>query len=208
MFYCLENILEKKRLASAKILVNILVIFAVFLYVFYQLRTLKIGNSDNFTLESYLSLYISAPVRLFDLYLKNPVRNTGFWGSESFPTLISNFNSIGIIDGFVSRHLEFRSIGNISLGNVYGATRRYYSDFGILGVIGLYSLLSTIFNNLYYKIVIARKNQNYFKIIVYAYIFPVIPMLIIDDIFFSELSIGYLFNILFLYIGYLIFYFK
>ncbi|HFU4392629.1 TPA: O-antigen polymerase, partial [Streptococcus suis] len=177
----------------------------VFFVLFYQMRYFKVGDSSGYSPLYYISLYIGAPIKLLDLYLTNPIAPSSLFGQETFTTFNTNLASLGIIEHSVERHLEFRGIGSLGLGNVYGAIRRYYQDFGLMGMIILVGGMSFIFHKAYYSIRNDKSNLVDFKSILYCYIFTVIPMFPIDDIFYSELSIGYLINIALLYILYLIF---
>ena len=72
-----------------KTLIRLTEIFVVLLIVFYGVR-LMIGRSsskgDNFI--EYISMYAGGPVKLFDMFIKDPVQNTGIWGKETFPSLL------------------------------------------------------------------------------------------------------------------------
>lgn len=173
------------------------------LIIFYQLRFFKSGNSEQFTPIYYLSMYIGAPIKLLDLYISAPPINSDIFGLETFSTLHSNLVTLGLENFLVSRHLEFRGIDNIHLGNVYGAIRRYHRDFGIGGAILMFSILSFVFHKIYFKIKTSRNENITFTIIFYCFIFSAIPLIPIDDVFFSELSVGYAINIIFLYVFYL-----
>ncbi|WJV19354.1 O-antigen polymerase [Rossellomorea marisflavi] len=176
----------------------------VVLVLFYQLRYFKSGDSTEFTPLYYISMYIGAPIKLFDLYINNPIYQSSIWGKESFSILNGNLVTLGLRDTYIVRHLEFRGIGNLSLGNVYGAPRRYYQDFGVGGLITLVAILSFFFHILYGKIKnTLNRGVNFFSLI-YCYLFTSIIMFPIDDIFYSQLSIGYVLNIIYLYIFYVI----
>lgn len=181
-----------------------LISLCVVLVLFYQLRYFKAGDSSEFTPLYYISMYIGAPIKLFDLYIKNPIGASSIWGQETFAILNGNLVTFGFRDTYIARHLEFRGNGALSLGNVYGAPRRYYQDFGVVGLITLVSILSLLFHTLYGKIKYSLKRSVNFFSIIYCYLFTSIVMFPIDDIFYSQISIGYFLNIVFLYILYLI----
>jgi oligosaccharide repeat unit polymerase len=181
-----------------------LISLCVVLVLFYQLRYFKAGDSSQFTPLYYISMYIGAPIKLFDLYIKNPIGESIIWGQETFAILNSNLTTLGFRDTSIARHLEFRGIGALSLGNVYGAPRRYYQDFGVMGLISLVFILSLLFHMMYGKIKYSLKRSVDFYCIIYCYLFTAIIIFPIDDIIYSQISIGYFFNIVFLYMLYLI----
>ena len=58
-----------------------------------------------------------------------------------------NFRKFKLVDlsgvYLTNSNLEFRQSNGVAIGNVYGAIRRYYNDFGIGGVIVLQMIAST-----------------------------------------------------------------
>lgn len=192
------------RNVSAKFIRIGFVSLCILIILFFQMKYFKPGDSSEFSPMYYISMYIGAPIKLFDLYIKNPIAQSMVWGKETFTTLHSNFVSLGLESIYFTRHLEFRGIDDLSLGNVYGAPRRFYQDFGVAGLMLLFIILSIIIHKMYFKIKYSMSGKNEFRSLLYCYLFPCIPMIPIDDIFFSQLSIGFLLNILFLYLLYLI----
>lgn len=176
------------------------IVFVSFLFFFYFLKRYKIGDASAFTILEYLSMYISAPIKLLELFVEAPVDTSDIFGKETFVLLNYNLAELGLGE-FYERHLEFRGLNNsIHLGNVYGAVRRYYSDFGLLGTIVLSGFFSYIFHKVYLKIKYSKKGKFDFTCVLYAYFFPCVLLFPIDDVFFSQLSIGLIFDLLLLYI--------
>ena len=99
---------------------------------------------DDLDTVKYLTVYTSGGIRNFDLFVKEPEFSNQF-GKETFYAL-NRFlaNRFGIGELYNSP-LEFRSIGEMSTGNIYTSFRRYYADFGIIGLILLPNFLGIIF---------------------------------------------------------------
>ena len=104
----------------------------------------------------------------------------------------------------LKKQLEFRyTPTGIYLGNVYTAFRRYYNDVGWIGVIMFPAILSWFMNKFYQKV---KKYEGYsintiFKTIVYASLIYVIPFQAMEDSFFiNKITIGYLIELLLLFI--------
>ena len=102
--------------------------------------------------------------------------------------------------------MEFRQSNGVAIGNVYGAIRRYYNDFGIGGVIVLQMIASTFFNTFYYCLKKASNNHSKFIYLFYAYLFYHVYELPIDDTFFKNfISFNMITTFIVLYIVYYIF---
>lgn len=130
-------------------------LLVIFLAAFIGLA-IFMGRRTSFTFDSlvdYLTIYISGGLRAFDLYVQDGVNiRSGIVGNDE------TFHYISIIasrlfgyDNLKPIHLEFRSINNQNIGNIYTAFRRYYSDFGILGMVILSSISGFLMTGLYSK---------------------------------------------------------
>ena len=200
-FYFLYN--RKKgwiKRYNVKFIFYIIFGMSALLFFFYKIRDYR-GTTTNMDFVYYISLYTSAPIKLLDLFVKDPIYSN-IWGKETFRNLNNNLSIFGNNELRYERHLEFRGMGSIDLGNVYGASRRYYSDFGIVGVIILTLILAFIICRLYYKNKYYNTNEVGFSLVVLSFLYFSVPMYIIDDVFFTEISIGFALNIFILFIMY------
>lgn len=205
-------ILKDETRDKGKILgriITFVVIGVIGVFSFYFLGIIKTGgkivlsNFDFKDFSGYIAMYTSSPIKLFEMYVTNPQSSSHIWGEESFSALLSNFNSLGLKLGTIERHLEFRGLnGNVDLGNVYGAFRRYLNDFGVIGLCVLTGIESFIFHELF--VLIRTKNRISFALVIFCFIYASIIMIPIDDVLFSEISIGFVRNIIILYIMYYI----
>lgn len=149
-----------------------------------------------------ITTYIGGAVALLELFLQNPdISVSALWGEETFSSIYKT-----IMDGKTgTRHLEFRSNNGIVIGNIYGALRKYYYDFNIIGTILLCILFGLIFS-LMYKYWI--KNERIcrplsYRLCVYTLIMHCTIYFPLDDLFYSGvLSINYLTQFLLLWLVY------
>lgn len=161
-------------------LLTIFIIAFVVLAIFMGRRTTFTGAS----LLDYLTIYISGGLRSFDLYVQDgPHIQSGIVGNDETFHYISvicsrffDYNNLKTI------HLEFRAINGQNIGNIYTAFRRYYSDFGIFGVIILSGvsgfLLTRLYSKARYKASIGRIE---FSLLIFAWLSKSILYMPIDD---------------------------
>ncbi|MTV44646.1 oligosaccharide repeat unit polymerase, partial [Streptococcus pneumoniae] len=84
---------------------------------------------------SYITRYMGGSIQLFDLFVIDPIRRNKELGAETFSGIYEMLAKLGF-DNNIIKGLEWRVSPNYySLGNVYTAIRRYYSDFGVIGIV-------------------------------------------------------------------------
>lgn len=185
-----------------------ILILVTLLIGFYFLKNLiRIFNTTN-SIVDYISSYAGGSIQLFNLYIKDPTTPSKLVGQESCVGIYSTLDKLSIMD--ISSYypnnsnLEFRFSNGISIGNVYGAFRRYYHDFGILGV-SILQIICSLFYNIYYNKIktLNKSHKSDFYILLYAYLTYHLFMMPIDDIFFkSFISLNCLTTVILLYIVY------
>lgn len=178
---------------------SLLIVFVIF----FSLRNI-IGHqsTESDSAINYITKYVGGSVQLFDLYMQNPIEKSQLWGKETFSSVYLLISKFDIVEPY-KRHLEFRESNGIIIGNVYGAFRKYYQDFGILGVIILQIISAYFFNTFYYYIKYNTKKNSGFKLLLYAFIVHGLFYIPIDDLIFSGLiSMNYLTLIIYLRIWY------
>lgn len=205
IYFCLlYEIIYKNKYQSTRLIFKIILILILILILFYSIRLL-IGRSDSEKtgFSEYLATYIGGPVKLFDLYIKNPVKSQ-FWGRETFYSLLKNLRALGLIN--ISPyivHKEFRYINGINLGNVYSAYRPWLADFGLKGMIVLQILFSVFFNSYYFLIKKIKYNFHPLMTILYGYIATPVFLHPIDDEFYKlDFAIGFIIYLIVFYIIY------
>lgn len=176
---------------------------------FYFLKYLiRLGNSVNSIID-YISYYIGGSIQNFNLYIQNPPVNTKMIiGQETFTGLYSTLQKFGIVDVsnvyLTNTNLEFRTSNGMTIGNVYGAIRRYYNDFGIIGVF-LLQFICSLFYNIFYSKLKRINNEKKFRwqMFFYSYLLYHIYEIAIDDCFFKNyISFNMFTSFLVLYIVY------
>lgn len=131
-------------------------------------------------------IYISGGIRNLDLFVKDPTVSSGVFGEETFSYLIKNL-FVGLDNGRnITRILEFRSINGINIGNIYTAFRRFYHDFGVIGVFAFSMLQGWIISTLYYNINrLKRSDKIGFIEIIYCFLSCTTIYIVIEDTFYS-----------------------
>lgn len=159
------------------------IITIMFLFVILKRAA---GRTDNIDPIYYITMYTSGCVKLLDLYIQQPIAQSTIWGKETF----SGINIFLANRGFGTIYdigLEFRYIGGRNLGNVYGAIRRYYQDFGFQGALLLVGISSFIWSVIYSKLTYAVKRNRELLLIVFMYMVHALVIFPIDDKFYSNL---------------------
>lgn len=174
----------------------------------FSFLTIGLGRYQSFSdldIVKYLTVYTSGGIRNFDLFVKDPKFSNQF-GKETFYS-INRFlaNRFGIGELYNSP-LDFRSINGMNTGNIYTSFRRYYADFGIIGLSCLPFLLGYLFTRGYYIIRTNTMNGNIgFGILVFCAFSPQLFFMPIEDrLFLMDFSVNGLIKIALLYFLYCI----
>lgn len=189
-----------KKSISFKFIKILCITFIIFIIVFYQTKNI-VGRMSKKNVFDYITEYLGGSIQLLDEYLNDNVKLEGKF--ETFPGVIQSINKLGFSNIEVRKSLEFRHIiDGAYLGNIYTGLRRYYNDFGYLGVIGLQIGYAILFNNIFIKI--KRNNKityaNIYRTIFYSYNLFAILTQAMEDHFFIDLSAGYLIEMIIVYI--------
>ena len=168
-----NKVIEKNKILT------LLVMGIIGFFIFYASASF-IGRKNTNNFFRYITLYCGGSIECFNRYLQDDrmEESNNILGEETFYYLIDNVNHYLHTDIKIPKviHLEFRYNDDIMIGNVYTAYRRWYSDFGILGIVLLNGLMAGIYQS-FYEII--RKKINDKKnidllLIIYSYIaFPI-----------------------------------
>ncbi len=162
--------------------------FAAFMLGAFYLLANVVGRRVYDDAIYNLSVYTSGPVKLFDMFLQDPPKPSGIWGQETFYGIHQFLSKYFDIGQPYIRHLEFRSVQDINVGNIYSAFRRYYYDFGFLGLTVLQAINGVIFTAFYRIIKLKRiGNKAGIGLLLYAFIAFNLFMLPIDDLVYSTM---------------------
>ncbi len=196
---------------SMKYIKKGLFILCISLIGFYFLKYLiRLGNNVNSIID-YISYYIGGSIQNFNLYIKDPpIGSKVIFGQETFSGMYSTLQKFNIVDVsniyLTNTNLEFRTSNGMTIGNVYGAIRRYYNDFGIVGVFVLQFLCSLFYNKFYFKLKRINNEKKFrWNTFFYSYLLYHIFEIAIDDCFFKNyISFNMLTTFIILYIIYYI----
>lgn len=180
------------RKFNRKFIIRMILIVVIVLIVFSNMRSI-VGRTNTMNTFDYLAMYIGAPIKLFDMFIKNPpAKAHELFGQETFVNLWTWIGSIihdSRMTGLIMNK-EFRTINGLQLGNVYTAFREYYFDFGIMGVIVLPFIHSVFFTTFYQKLkknrIKWKKNKFNLSIILYSYLSVSLVYYSIDDRLFQR----------------------
>lgn len=201
-YYCFRKKYGWSQSKNFKFIIRLLLVFILFAICFYLLKDI-VGRTSEDNFFDYVTRYFGGSIELLDQFLNSNYSFESAYRNETFPGFAATLYRLGFGDEIVHKSLEFRySETGILLGNIYTGLRRYYADFGIIGVVIIQIIFSLIFNYLYYRSKKATKFSpfNVTIIIVYAYsIFSVVTQAM-EDHFFIDLSVGYIIELLIVYI--------
>lgn len=187
---------------SFKVIKNIIFVGIVFLVLFYASKQL-VGRVTNKNFFDYITTYLGGSVQLLDEYLNDSTVEKRTNYNETFPGIIQSLYKLKIINHTTKKSLEFRHvIDGEYLGNVYTGLRRYYNDWGYLGVIFIEIIYSFFCNWLYYNIKHCNRYtyKNIFRTTFYSSMIYCIFIQAIEEHFLISLSFGYIIELIILYV--------
>lgn len=173
-----------------KVIAGIILLFCGF----YISKSL-VGRFDNSDIITYMTTYTGGSIQLLDMYLENPINNSGIWGKETFYGLIDLIQKLGLTKtSEYIKHLEFRKSNGVIIGNVYTAYRLYINDFGIIGMIILQTIFAFIYCYIYKKIKnkIINKQVDYLLLVYGLLAYALFIHSINDNFFSSVFSLNYM----------------
>ncbi len=118
-----------------KYYLTVLITVALSLWSFYLIREFIGRSTVDFNFREYISMYIGGSIPLLDNYILHPIKTAyNSFGEETFMG-INDFIYKFYPKIIYKTNLEFRySPNGYVLGNVYTPFRRYFHDFGWIGV--------------------------------------------------------------------------
>jgi len=187
----LNKILENKQLSLKNFIKILLIVISIF--VFFSVTRTMVGRNSQSGLLEYVTGYLGKSLKVFDLYLEDPVSKSHIWGKETFYSLNRFFYKLGLIKDQYTIYLEFRTLDGIPMGNTYTSFRCMYQDFGILGIIILQGIEGMIFAVMYKK-VLAKKECGYsILLLMYSMMISTLFMHSYSEGFFNEvISLSYI----------------
>lgn len=206
LFFFLNMYYGWRPSVSEKILQIGIRLFFALIIGFIALAVLlgRYKSLSDMNLVDYMTVYMSSGIRNFDLFIKKPPEQIRF-GSETFASLCRTLNNrLHLGYNIAKPELEFRYIGSLKISNIYTAFRRYYSDFGLPGIIIIPSILGYWFTATYEKIKRRSKfGEIDFNLLLYIYFCKELFQLCLEETVLTyEVSLNGLFKVLLLYFLY------
>lgn len=141
--------LRKYRRINRKVLKKFPMLFVGTLLAFVTLSSVSGRPTSDHSVQAGIytvSVYLGSGLKNLDTFLTRGVDHAHFWGAETFGgiyTTLIRFFGPQDMEAIVALPFQPR-LNGLFMGNVYTAVRRYYSDFGITGVILLSALFGAI----------------------------------------------------------------
>jgi oligosaccharide repeat unit polymerase len=186
---------------SRKILNRVFIFIICILAVFVLLRGL-VGRSLDFDSLYYLSIYIGAPVNLFDLYIKNPIHNEGaIFGKYTFSQFYNFLGSLFSNKNLVyTTQYEFRQTPTgLMIGNAATFLRAFIQDFGFATMFLLVAIEYIVLNLVYGFICNQRQRRISIPLLMYGYYSQIYVLAFFNDRFYTYLFVNQIKTALLLY---------
>ncbi len=206
-WYLITLRINPKFRVSFRIARKVCILVAFFLFLFWASIFLLQKSADtelDVDIFTYLCAYVSGPIASFNLYIEQGGELCKWWGQETFITLNNNLSSLFGIDRVSGRLLEYRNTSTYSVVNIYSSFRRFYHDFGVIGVFLLSFIHGFIMTKLYY---VTRRNLTRriisLSFCYYCFFFYTIPYVLIDEMFYtSNVSLSGMYKLILIFIFY------
>ena len=176
-----------RKIKFSGIFRTIIIICVIAAYLFFMAGKLT-GKSIDREFADYIAVYFSSGVAALNEYMKAPFHNTDLiWGGHTlfgiYTILRKFFNSIPVL----SSPLEVISLGGLQTTNIYTPIRRYFQDFGYVGVVLIGVGIGAFYKNYYNRM---KTESNPFKLLLFGYLFfPLVEIAIEERVFLDLLTL-------------------
>lgn len=184
---------------NIKSLISVILALVLFSSFFFRVQEFVGRDQDSDGAIDYITTYLGASMELFSLYVNDLHVNVD--EVETLSGVVDNAQRyLGIFNSVTIRiNSEFRqSNTGIELGNVYSGFRKYYNDFGFVGVIIFSFLFGFLFNVMYYSIRLYRRlnKRKLVLLLFYSSYFYCVVFHFFTDYFFPGISINMLIKLI------------
>lgn len=168
--------------------------------LFYCILPLTGRNSKSNPID-YTTFYFGAPIPTLNKYMDEHISKPNFFGEETFrgiQNVAYKLHLSNYIQPITTKWIAFYTKNNVKMqSNIYTSSKRYYHDFGYLGVVVLQFINGFVFSLLY--IIMKKKNTN-LSIVFYAmYLYMVIDQVRDEYLFSTFVHINTIFKFAVLY---------
>ena len=171
------NILKKFYKQFLIITISLLLGFYILLPLF--------GRSTNSNIVSYISFYFGASIPSLDKYNDEEHEEPKYFGEESLRGIQNVLFKLKLSDKIqpISKEwITYRDADNNELSsNIFTSAKRYYHDFGIIGIVICQMIFGFVFELLYYL----SKKSNYVLACFSMFFYMCIDQ-IRDELFFAD----------------------
>lgn len=174
--------------------------WVVIVIPFFYLLKGFLGRTSTDNFAQYISRYLGGPIESFDLYLKSGVLGEHKLGQETFTSLYSLFTP-----NKITTFKWVASPTGVWIGNVFTGFRRYYADFGTVGLLMLSAGLGIFFGFMYFENMnsINKGTLSVFSLVCYGFFSYSLLFEFFDDTFYSvAFSVGMLLQVIEMYFFY------
>lgn len=137
---------------------------------FYGMKFV-LGRASTESLIPYILRYIGGSTGAFAIFINNGITHSQQFGQETFMGIYDFIGRHSGQNGLVSLPWAVSGTG-FTIGNVFGANRRFMADFGLPGVVILNGFMGTFYGFFYGKVRLRLKFYGYSPICetVYSYL--------------------------------------
>ncbi len=165
---------------TKKIIIYGILILLLF-FVIFSLVGLLTGKTQSRSIFEMISIYVGSSIPALDIYINSPIIPNTYFGENTLIPFYKILRVLGYEKGpLIYPASEFLFFGGIAT-NIYTAIRKYYQDFGIVGL-NLITFLLGCFYGIFFHYSSYKKN-NFFCMILYSNLCYPIFMFVIEDLF-------------------------
>lgn len=156
--------------------------------VLFYLSASLVGRINTKGLLEYITFYCGCSIECLNQFFKHPPAASEIFGKETFYNLNLKLYNLGLLnlDKFYPIHLEFRYYGDVMVGNIYTAYRRWIYDFGYIGAMILQGVMAGTMSVFYNKLKYRTFKNTGFWLVLYSYIVYTIVFHPIDGYFYLQ----------------------
>ena len=171
-----------------------------FFVVFSILQIMREGNGRD--IIDVISFYTGMSIPSLDDFLVNGRPESNLIGNNTLFPIYDVLRKLGFPLPKLYAPYDFVCFNGTN-GNVYTALRRYIEDYTIFGNYVILTFLGTL-SSYFYNFVYKQRNRHLALIIYAAFIYPVFEISIEERFFMNIVGTGTLYNLIALYISYVI----
>lgn len=157
------------------------VIGGVAFIVVFRLAGILTGKSSKFNFYDNICLYLGGSLPAFDDYLHFFHQTNSEFGAETLINFQRILYKLHITRAYHNSALEWITIYDMSY-NTYTALRRYFHDFGYLGLVLIQTGIGFFYSRFY--LFTSRKEKGLLGLLIFGFIFYPVVLSFDDDLLF------------------------